>query len=139
MRSGCSRDTRARTTGAGNGGVQSPRGRAAILAGAARGSSGHPPRKYRRLVPGQIASLEALDRLGVCLDTYARIRMPTVLLGAERSPSHLGKRLDALMQVIPHAERVSMPGTDHGADIKQPRRVAQVIATLAGQVLPPPI
>jgi pimeloyl-ACP methyl ester carboxylesterase len=94
-------------------------------------------RKYRRLVPGQIASLEALDRLGVRLDTYARIRVPMVLLGAERSPSHLGERLDALQQVIPQAVRVSMPGTDHGADVKQPRRVAQVIATLADQVLPP--
>ncbi len=55
--------------------------------------------QYRRLVPGQIASLEALDRLGVRLDTYARIRVPMVLLGAERSPSHLGERLDALQQV----------------------------------------
>jgi len=94
--------------------------------------------KYRRLVPGQIASLEALDRLGVRLDIYARIRVPMVLLGTERSPSHLAERLDALHRVIPSAVRVSMPRSDHGADIKQPRRVAHVIAVLADQIFTAP-
>ena len=96
-------------------------------------------RKYRRLVPGQIASLEALDRLGVRLDTYAQIRTPMVLLGAEHSPSHLGERLDALQRVIPQAARVSMPRSDHGADVKHPSRVAHVIENLADRVFAPPV
>jgi hypothetical protein len=80
--------------------------------------------KYRRLVPCQLDSLEALDQLGVRLDTYATIQVPTVLLGggSNRNPAHIRQRLDAIHRVMPHAERVVMPKRDHGADLKAPRR-----------------
>ncbi|MEV8441411.1 hypothetical protein AB0425_28865 [Actinosynnema sp. NPDC051121] len=42
--------------------------------------------RYRALVPARIDDLEALDRLGVRLDVYARITVPTLLLGGDRSP-----------------------------------------------------
>jgi hypothetical protein len=58
-----------------------------------RGASGLPPwqaslvglaaavvPRYRRLVPCQLDSLDALNQLGVRLDTYAMIEVPTVLL-----------------------------------------------------------
>lgn len=92
--------------------------------------------RYRRLVPGQINDLAAIDELGVRLDTYAKITAPTVLLGGDRSPAHLADRLDALNQVMPRAERVVMSKRDHGADVKATKEVARIIETLADKVLP---
>lgn len=94
----------------------------------------HP--RYRRLVPGQLDSLEALDRLGVRLGTYAAIETPTVLLGGDRNPAHITERLDAIERVLPHTERVTMRGRDHGADLKHPKEIALVIETLAEKVAP---
>jgi pimeloyl-ACP methyl ester carboxylesterase len=91
--------------------------------------------KYRRLVPAQLDSLEAMDRLGVRLDTYAQIKVPTVLLGGDRNPAHIPERLDAIERVMPNAERVVMHKRDHGADLKHPKQVARVIETLADKVL----
>jgi pimeloyl-ACP methyl ester carboxylesterase len=91
--------------------------------------------KYRRLVPAQLDSLEAMDRLGVRLDAYAKIEVPTVLLGGDRNPAHIAERLDAIERVLPNAERVVMRGRDHGADLKATKQVAQVIEDLAGKVL----
>ncbi|WP_158839302.1 alpha/beta fold hydrolase [Saccharothrix deserti] len=91
--------------------------------------------RYRQFVPAQIDDLEALDRLGVRLDVYARITVPTLLLGGDRSPAHLVDRLDAIARVMPHAERVVMRKRDHGADLKAPEHVARVIGTFADNVL----
>ena len=93
--------------------------------------------KYRRLVPAQLDSLDALDQLGVRLDAYAQIKVPAVLLGGDRSPAHMSGRLDAIARVMPHAERVVMHHRDHGADLKHPKDVARVIEALAARVLPP--
>ncbi|MEO3871137.1 hypothetical protein ABGB18_20185 [Nonomuraea sp. B12E4] len=90
--------------------------------------------RFRRLAPCQLDSLEALDRLGVRLDTYARITVPTVLLSGDRSPAHLPERLDAIGRVMPDAERVVMPGRDHSADLRHPRQVAQLIEAQARKV-----
>jgi pimeloyl-ACP methyl ester carboxylesterase len=90
--------------------------------------------RYRRLVPGQIDSLEAMDRLGVRLDTYAQINVPTVLLGGDRSPASVTERLDAVERVMPHAQRVVMHKRDHGADLKHPKEIARVIEALADKV-----
>lgn len=91
--------------------------------------------RYRKLVPGQINDLEALDRLGVRLDTYAQIDVPTLLLGGDRSPAHLAERLDAIEHVMPRTERVVMHKYDHGADLKAPKHVARIIGTFADTVL----
>ncbi|WP_188197803.1 alpha/beta fold hydrolase [Nonomuraea sp. SYSU D8015] len=91
--------------------------------------------KYRRLIPCQLDAQDALDRLGVRLDTYATIEVPVVLLGGDRSPANITQRLDAIERVMPHTERVVMRGRDHGADLKHPKQVAAVIEELAGKVL----
>jgi pimeloyl-ACP methyl ester carboxylesterase len=91
--------------------------------------------RYRRLAPAQIDDLEALDRLGVRLDAYARITTPTLLLGGDRSPTHLAERLDAIEQVLPWADRVVMHKRDHGADLKAPKHLAGIIETFADKVL----
>jgi pimeloyl-ACP methyl ester carboxylesterase len=89
--------------------------------------------RLRSLAPRQITDL---DGLGLRLDVYAQIQTPTVLLGGERSPAHLGKSLDALAAVMPGSEKVILARRDHSAHLKAPGEVAHVIETLAGKVLP---
>ena len=89
--------------------------------------------RLRALAPRQISDL---DGVGPRLDVYARIEIPTVLLGGERSPAHLGERLDALAAVMPHAEKVVLARRDHSAHLRAPDEVAHVIETLADRVLP---
>ncbi|HWC83571.1 MAG TPA: alpha/beta hydrolase [Pseudonocardiaceae bacterium] len=91
--------------------------------------------RLRKFVPCQIDDLEAIQQLGVRLDVYARVTVPTVLLGGDRSPVNLAERLDALNRVMPHSERVVMHKRDHGADLRSPEDVARVIETLADKVL----
>jgi pimeloyl-ACP methyl ester carboxylesterase len=93
----------------------------------------HP--RYRAFVPRQIADAEALNDLGVRLDGYAAIQVPTVLLGGDRSPAHLGERLDALARTLPRAERVVLAGQGHTAPSDAPREVARVIEGVADRAL----
>ncbi|WP_329044460.1 alpha/beta fold hydrolase [Amycolatopsis sp. NBC_01488] len=104
----------------------------ATLMGTVAGTVPH----LRKYVPCQIDDLEAIQQLGVRLDTYARITVPTVLLGGDRSPDNLAERLDVLKRVLPHSERVVMPKRDHSADLRAPADVARVVETLADKVLP---
>lgn len=101
--------------------------------------------RYRRLIPCQISDLEAMDRLGVRLDTYAKIELPVVMLGGEithnptmtnprKNPAHIGERLLAVKQAIPSAELVIMPGRGHNANLRAPQEVAGVIEALADNV-----
>lgn len=90
--------------------------------------------RFRRLAPHQIDDAAAINDLGVRLDAYARIRVPTVLLGGDRSPAHLGERLDALARVMPDGEKVVMPGMGHDAALRDPDAVAKVIEDLAAHV-----
>jgi pimeloyl-ACP methyl ester carboxylesterase len=82
---------------------------------------------YRRLVPRQLNDLEALDQLGVRLGVYKQIEVPTVLVGGERSPGHLGERLDAIEAVLPKVRRVTLRGQGHGADVDAPEKLAEII------------
>ncbi|MBO2450830.1 alpha/beta hydrolase [Actinomadura barringtoniae] len=91
--------------------------------------------RYRRLVPSQLDDLHALDELGVRLDAYAQIPVPTVLLGGDRSPAHLAERLDAIANVLPNGERVVMHKRDHSADLKDPQQIVRIIDGLADDVL----
>jgi pimeloyl-ACP methyl ester carboxylesterase len=91
--------------------------------------------RYRRLVPAQIDSLEALDALGPRLDVWAGITVPTVLLGGDRSPASVTRMLEAVAAAMPDAERVTMAGRNHGADLRAPREVARVIQAMADRVL----
>lgn len=89
----------------------------------------------RRYAPHQIDDCAAIEELGDRLDTYARIAVPTILLGGDHSPAHLGERLDALERVLPQAERVLMRGQGHTANVTAPGRMAEIITGLADRVL----
>ncbi|MFB4283112.1 MULTISPECIES: alpha/beta fold hydrolase [unclassified Nonomuraea] len=92
--------------------------------------------RMRALAPRQIEDNAAMDSLGVRLGAYAEISAPVVLLGGDRSPGHLGERLDALERVLPAASRVVLSGQGHSAHAKAPGEVAAVISGLAARVLP---
>jgi pimeloyl-ACP methyl ester carboxylesterase len=78
--------------------------------------------------------LRDLAQLGARLDTYARIDVPVVLLGGDRSPAHLGERLDALARALPRAEPVVLHGQGHNANLGTPDQVARVLETLADRL-----
>ncbi|MBF6209675.1 alpha/beta hydrolase [Nocardia puris] len=87
--------------------------------------------RLRAWVPRQIDDLRALDQLGRRLDTYATIDLPTVLLGGQRSPAHLGERIDALLAVMPNARKVVLAGQAHNANDFAPRALARIIEEFA--------
>ncbi len=92
--------------------------------------------RLRAFVPRQLDETEAIDLLGVRLDAYARIEVPTVLLGGDRSPAHLGKRLNVLARTLPCIDQVVvLHGQGHSANVRAPGDVARVIETLADKVL----
>jgi pimeloyl-ACP methyl ester carboxylesterase len=86
----------------------------------------------------QIADDEAIANLGVGIDRYARIAIPTLLLGGGRSPLHLRKRLAALAAVIPGARRTEMPDQGHVANLAAPGEVAGLLWDFATAALPAP-
>ncbi|GAA4893893.1 pimeloyl-ACP methyl ester carboxylesterase [Stackebrandtia albiflava] len=88
-----------------------------------------------RLAPHQLDDCEAIDGLGLRLDAYARIGVPVVLLGGERSPAHLGERLDALERAIPETERVRMRRQGHAANSLAPGKVAEIVGEFGDRVM----
>jgi pimeloyl-ACP methyl ester carboxylesterase len=91
--------------------------------------------KYRALAPRQIFDMKAIHDLGIRLDAYAAIDAPTLLLSGERSPKHLGERIDALAEVMPHAEKVMFAGQGHTGNKKAPKGLADLIAGFYDRVL----
>ncbi|WP_214321554.1 alpha/beta fold hydrolase [Nonomuraea sediminis] len=91
--------------------------------------------RMRALALRQVDDLVAIEALGDRLEAYAAIDVPTVLLGGETSPAHLGERLDALQARLPNCRRVVMPGQGHGAHVRSPESVARVIEDQAAEVL----
>ncbi|GAB3420240.1 alpha/beta fold hydrolase [Flindersiella endophytica] len=89
--------------------------------------------RLRRMAPHQIDDCAAIEALGDRLEAYGRIAVPTTLLGGDRSPAHLRERLDSLEQVLPNVERVVMRGQAHGANLRAPDQVADVVARLAAR------
>lgn len=94
--------------------------------------------RLRRLTPHQLDDCAAIDEVGLRLEAYSRIDVPVVLLGGERSPAHLGGRLDALEHVMPNTRRVRLHRQGHAANNLAPARVAEIIAALGGEALPRP-
>jgi pimeloyl-ACP methyl ester carboxylesterase len=94
--------------------------------------------RLRRLASDQLDDCMAIDEVGLRLDAYARIGVPVVLLGGERSPAHLGERLDALERAVPNAERVLLRRQGHAATSLAPAKVAEIIAKLGDNVLRAP-
>jgi pimeloyl-ACP methyl ester carboxylesterase len=91
--------------------------------------------EYRRLIPCQVDDIEAMERLGVRLDAYSKIHVPTVMLGGERSPAYNKEMVAEVLRALPSAEHVVLHGQGHTAHVGAPERVARAIEDLADQVL----
>jgi pimeloyl-ACP methyl ester carboxylesterase len=85
---------------------------------------------YRRLVACQANDLEAMNQMHDRLGAYAQNTVPTVLLNGDRSPTWIIRAVDAVAAAMPQTRRVTLPGRDHGADLKAPEEVAEVIKSL---------
>ncbi len=89
--------------------------------------------QFARFAAGQIADDEALDALGVGIDRYAALDVPTVLVQGEFSPPHLRERLADLAAALPRVERVvTLAGQDHVAHMTAPDRLAEIIRNRRG-------
>ncbi|MET0863661.1 MAG: alpha/beta hydrolase [Nakamurella sp.] len=84
--------------------------------------------RYRAMAPRQIFDTKAIYELGIRLDAYGTISTPTLLLSGERSPQHLGERVDRLADVMPTAEKVIIAGQGHTANRRAPAELAELIA-----------
>jgi pimeloyl-ACP methyl ester carboxylesterase len=84
--------------------------------------------RYRDRVIRQLDDNDAIDALGVRLPAYAKIDVPVLLIGGDRSPKHLAERLDALERSLPHTRRLLMHGQGHNAERQAPQRLATAIA-----------
>jgi pimeloyl-ACP methyl ester carboxylesterase len=83
----------------------------------------------------QITDDEAIESLGVGLGRYARLDLPVLLLGGDRSPAHMRERLDALAAVLPRLDEVVvLEGQGHMANLRAPGEVAGVIAAFADRL-----
>jgi pimeloyl-ACP methyl ester carboxylesterase len=91
--------------------------------------------KLKRLASSQIADNVAMQDLGTRLNAYASIERPVLLIGGDKSPAHLGKRLDVLARTIPHTERVLLRGQGHSANQRAPRRLADAITEFYNHIL----
>jgi pimeloyl-ACP methyl ester carboxylesterase len=91
--------------------------------------------RYRAMAPRQIFDTLAIYELGVRLDAYETIRTPTLLLSGERSPKHLGERIDALAAVMPTAEKVTIAGQGHTANRRASAKVADLISGFYDRLL----
>jgi pimeloyl-ACP methyl ester carboxylesterase len=89
-------------------------------------------------VPRQLDDNDAIDAVGVRLDTYAKIEIPVLLMGGDKSPRHLGDRLDALEKTLPNSRRIVMHGQGHMAEHAAPDRVARAIAKHVDEEVSPP-
>ena len=94
----------------------------------------HP--EYRKRVVRQLDDNDAIDALGVRLEEYAKVELPVLLLGGDKSPAHLAARLDALERALPRTRRLVMHGQGHNAERQAPDRVAKAIARFIDEELP---
>jgi pimeloyl-ACP methyl ester carboxylesterase len=89
-------------------------------------------RQMTMFAPGQISDDSELESLGVGIERYANVDVPTLLLGGARSPKHLRARLDALADVLPSVESVViLERQGHLANARAPKKVAGIIESFA--------
>ncbi|WPW29098.1 alpha/beta hydrolase [Streptomyces atratus] len=82
-----------------------------------------------------IADDEAIDALGVGIDRFAALGMPTTLIEGDLSPAHLRERLADLAATLPNARIVTLAGQGHVAHLTAPDTLADAVRETAEQVL----
>jgi pimeloyl-ACP methyl ester carboxylesterase len=86
---------------------------------------------YRQLTPCQIDDLEAMERLGIRLDTYTKLNLPVAMICGERSPGINKEMVTAAVDALPRGERIDLRGQAHVSHFRDPEQLAEVIETFA--------
>ncbi|MBW1598281.1 alpha/beta fold hydrolase [Streptomyces sp. JJ38] len=105
-----------------------------------------PPERVGRLTAAQrardtfaskvaagLADIAALDGLGVGVDRFRGLHVPTTLVEGDRSPARLRERLADLAAALPDARVVTLPGQGHDTHRTAPGTLAAVIREAAGR------
>jgi pimeloyl-ACP methyl ester carboxylesterase len=91
--------------------------------------------RYQDRVVRQLDDNDEIDALGVRLPEYAKLSLPVLLIGGDKSPAHLGERLDALQKTLPTSRRLLMHGQGHNAETRAPARLAAAIEKFMDEVV----
>jgi pimeloyl-ACP methyl ester carboxylesterase len=84
------------------------------------------------LTPTWVRELEQIDALGDDLGHYASITAPTHLIAGTATTPFLYDSARALVEVIPHAKTIDLPGLDHFAHLVDPAGFATVVRAAVG-------
>jgi pimeloyl-ACP methyl ester carboxylesterase len=88
--------------------------------------------EFARYAAAQIADDEAIDALGVGIERYRKLDLPTLLIEGDQSPDHLRRRLADLAEALPNvAEIVTLNGQGHVANLTDPEHLAGAIRSFA--------
>ncbi|GHO55602.1 alpha/beta fold hydrolase [Ktedonobacter robiniae] len=89
---------------------------------------------YRQLIPCQIDDLEAMERLGIRLDAYSKLKLPVAMVCGERSPDGNLEMVSAVADVLPRGERITLSRQGHACHVRDPQKLADVIENFAKRV-----
>jgi pimeloyl-ACP methyl ester carboxylesterase len=83
----------------------------------------------------QIADDEAIDALGVGIDRFRGLALPTTLIEGDLSPEHLRERVADLAATLPDARVVTLTGQGHIAHLTAPDVLAATVREAAAPAL----
>lgn len=84
-----------------------------------------------RYAAASIVDTEAIEALGVGVERFKTLDLPTVLIEGDASPAHLRERLADLAAALPDARVVTLAGQGHVANISAPEMLAGVVREAA--------
>lgn len=81
------------------------------------------------LIPTMLYDSQLVKDMEGPLERFQALQAKVLLLGGSKSPAYLKDALDGLSMVLPHAQRVELPGLGHSAADNggKPERVAQTL------------
>jgi pimeloyl-ACP methyl ester carboxylesterase len=88
---------------------------------------------FASVAASQITDNEALDALGVGIERFAKLDVPTTLVEGDTSPAHLRQRTADLAAVLPNARVVTLPGQGHIAHMLAPGLLIELIRQAAAE------
>ena len=62
-------------------------------------------------------------------DDVRRIQAPTLLIGGDQSPLIMQLFMDRIHELLPHADRVTIPGASHDIQVDEPSAVTEAVLT----------
>jgi pimeloyl-ACP methyl ester carboxylesterase len=83
--------------------------------------------QLKDLMPTLDYDIELVNETEEKLDNFKDVSAEVLLLGGSKSPLMLKDSLDALSKVLPHVNRIELPGLDHKSAMNsgKPERIAQ--------------